>query len=50
MDHCEFGSLEKYMDKMVSLNEDELREIVSCCLLGLDFLHSRHIIHSVVDR
>ena len=50
MENCEFGSLEKYMDKMVSLNEDELREIASCCLLGLDFLHSRHIIHGVIDH
>ena len=50
MKNCEFGSLIKYMDKRERLSEDELREITSCCLLGLDFLHSRHIIHGVVDR
>ena len=49
MKNCEVGSLARYMDKRVRLNEDELREITSCCLLGLDFLHSRHIIHGVVD-
>ena len=50
MKNCEVGSLARYMDKRVRLSEDELREIASCCLLGLDFLHSRHIIHGVVDR
>ena len=50
MEKCELGSLMKYMDKRERLNEDELRDITSCCLLGLDFLHSRHIIHGVVDR
>ncbi len=49
MKNCEVGSLARYMDKRERLNEDELREIASCCLLGLDFLHSRHIIHGVVD-
>ena len=50
MKNCEVESLARYMDKRVRLNEDELREITSCCLLGLDFLHSRHIIHGVVER
>ena len=50
MKNCEVESLARYMDKRVRLNEDELREIASCCLLGLDFLHSRHIIHGVVER
>lgn len=49
MKNCEFGSLINYMDKRERLSEDELSEIASCCLLGLDFLHSRHIIHGVVD-
>ena len=50
MENCEFGSLMKYMDKRERWIEDELCEIASCCLLGLDFLHSRHIIHGVVDH
>ena len=50
MKNCEVESLARYMDKRVRLNEDELREIASCCLLCLDFLHSRHIIHGVVER
>ena len=29
------------------LKEDELREVVSCCLLGLSYLHAKNIIHRV---
>ena len=49
MENCEFGSLMKYMDKRERLSEDELREIASCCLLGLDFLHSQYMSHGVID-
>ena len=49
MENCELGSLDEYIHYNGTLNEDEVREIASCCLLGLDFLHSRHIIHGVVD-
>ena len=49
MENCELGSLMKYMDKRERLREDELREIASCCLLGLDYLHQHHIIHRVSD-
>ena len=50
MENYELGSLDEYIYCNGGLNEDEVREIASCCLLGLDFLHSRHIIHGVVDR
>ena len=49
MENCEVGSLMKYMDKRERLNEDELREIASCCLLGLDYLRSLNTMHGVVD-
>ena len=29
------------------LTEDEIREITSCCLLGLNDIHSRNLIHGV---
>ena len=29
------------------LKEDELREIVSCCLLGLSYLHEKNVIRRV---
>ena len=49
MENCELESLREYMNANNGLNEDALREIASCCLLGLDFLHSQHIIHGVVE-
>ena len=50
MENCKLGSLNDYMDLNVGLDEDALREIASCCLLGLEFLHSHHIIHGVVEH
>ena len=50
MENCELESLKECMDIMGELNEDAQRGIASCCLLGLDFLHSHHIIHGVVER
>ena len=49
MEKCKLGSLKDYMKMNVGLNEESLREIASCCLLGLEFLHSQHIIHGVVE-
>lgn len=50
MEGCKLGSLKDYMDLNVGLNEEALREIASCCLLGLEFLHSHYIIHGVVEH
>lgn len=50
MENCELESLEKYMDKRERWSEEALREIASCCLLGLEFLHSHYIIHGVVEH
>ena len=50
MESCKLGSLKDYMDLNVGLNEEALREIASCCLLGLEFLHSHHIIHGVAEH
>ena len=30
------------------MKEEELREMVSCCLLGLSYLHNKNIIHRVM--
>lgn len=49
MEYCELGSMKEYIDMSNGLSEDELSAIASCCLLGLDFLHSRRIIHGVVE-
>ena len=49
MECCQCGSIRLLLDSRYVLNEDELREIVSCCLLGLDSLHKLNIIHRVSD-
>ena len=49
MENCELGSLWEYMDNNMGLNEDELRAIASCCLLGLAYLHSHNFSHGVFD-
>ena len=50
MENCELRSLDEYIHYNGILNEDEVREIASCCLLGLDYLHSQNIMHGVVDN
>ena len=48
MECCDLESLEKYKYMNETLTEEALREITSCCLLGLDFLHSHHSMHGVI--
>ena len=47
MENCDLGSVEKCMYMKNRMKEDDIREITSCCLLGLDYLHSHKIIHGV---
>ena len=48
MEYCHCGSLASYIRHGNRLNEDELREIASCCLLGLNYLHNtKKIVHRV---
>ena len=47
MECCQCGSIRILLESGYVLNEDELREIVSCCLLGLDSLHNMNIVHRV---
>ena len=49
MECYQCGSIRLLLDSGYVLNEEELREIVSCCLLGLDSLHKLNIIHRVSD-
>lgn len=41
------GSLQECIDKKEKVDEVGLCAIASCCLLGLDFLHSHHSMHGV---
>lgn len=43
-------SVREYMYTRSGMKGTELCEIASCCLLGLDYLHSRSINHGVVDN
>lgn len=47
MENCDLGSVEECMHMKTRMKEDVICEIASCCLLGLDYLHSRNIIHGV---
>ena len=42
-----FGSLESIMKQECYCTEVVFREIASCCLLGLDSLHKKGIMHGV---
>ena len=52
MDYCHCGSLSSYIyggNGMAGngLTEAELREVASCLVLGLAYLHSKHVFHRV---
>ena len=49
MEYCRCGSVSRIFSKVNLLIEEQLREIASCCVLGLNTLHSSHIIHRVCD-
>ena len=49
MENYELGSLKEHMDVNKGLSTSILREIASCCLLGLDYLRSLNTMHGVVD-
>ena len=47
MEYDDSISLYDFMRNDNGFTESELREIASCCLLGLDHLHKRNLSHSV---
>ena len=47
---CPDGSFDDYLKNNKLLTEDQLRDIASCGLLGLGYLHSRGIKHRVAIR
>ena len=49
MEYCRCGSLGSFLEHGNRLSEDELREIASCCLLGLYYLHNCNVMHRVSD-
>ena len=49
MEFCHCGSLSAFMKGGTKFSENELREIASCCLFGLNYLHYKKIIHRVSE-
>lgn len=49
MEYCHCGSVAKFLKKGNRFTEDELRDIVSCALLGLKYLHNNSILHRVFE-
>ena len=49
MEYGQCGSMRALLDSGYVLNEEELRELASCCLLGLNTLHKLNIVHRVSD-
>ena len=47
MEYCHCGSIASYLKNGNRLDESEIRDIVSSCLLGLNYLHSRKMVHRV---
>ena len=45
MEYCPCGSVGAYLRSGNRLKEEELREVMSCCLLGLSYLHNRNVMH-----
>ena len=47
MEYTGFQSFDSIMKQKCYCTEDELCEIASCCLLGLDSLHKKGTMHGV---
>ena len=45
MEYCHCGSIQSFLRSGNRLKEEELREVLSCCLLGLSYLHNRTVMH-----
>ncbi|KAK8831994.1 hypothetical protein WA577_005093, partial [Blastocystis sp. JDR] len=47
MEDCDCYSLSQYLEYKDYMTEEQLREIARGCLLGLNYLHERGIMHGV---
>ena len=45
MEYCPYGSVASLIKYGIELEENQLSEIAACCLLGLEYLHGKKIIH-----
>ena len=49
MEYCPYGSVASLLKENTELGEGHLSEIAACCLLGLEYLHGKKIIHRAID-
>ena len=47
MEYFEYGSIATFLKRKNYLTEKELREIASCCLIAMNALRSKGLIHGV---
>ena len=47
MKNCDCYSLSQLLEHRVFMTEEQMREIARGCLLGLNYLHERDIVHGV---
>ena len=48
MEYCRFDTVASFLQKVRRLTEDEIKDILACCVLGLMYMHSKGIIHRVL--
>ena len=49
MENCDCYSLSQFLERKDYMTVDQLREMARDCLLGLNYLHGRDIIHGVSE-
>ena len=47
MDNCDCYSLSQFLKHKDYMTEEQVREIARGCLVGLQYLHKRDIVHGV---
>ena len=47
MEYCRYGSAASFLSKCRTFTEEEIRDIMTCCVIGLLYLHSKRIMHRV---
>lgn len=48
MEYCRFDTVASFLKNVRRFTEDEIKDIMACCVLGLMCVHSKGIIHRVL--